>query len=356
LQENNINEGLIFIFDFNTTNPLGLEWALILSKINRNIIYVYSCNHSVTDWAASQITFVNWESFQSSKFATNSSKILFFPWLPPRNQILRLIKVLSQLKKNKILWLDHNPLHSRSNRGILIWLLRKIKTKNIRRVVHRGVKDNYFSKNTLDILHPIFFNYSRNFYLPKKVSKLTPNVLYFGRICKQKGAEYLPYFLSKLDEFLTLRNYRLKFSIVGAVDQKERWILDSICTLKLQFIELEIIVDEKNVDEKYLMKKLICSDLIFAPYIQLTESGTAALAISKFKPVFFVGEYAPFSLQLEEVRNFVIVAKKNEEIYSIFFESLTRSYRKLSDETIEILQAQYNLSFYQALDKAGFNC
>lgn len=356
MQENNIKEGLIFIFDFNTTNPLGLEWALILSKINRNIIYVYSCNRSMIDFAAIQINSVNWESFQSARFANNSSKILFLPWLPPRNQILRLVKVLFQLKKIKILWLDHNPIYSRSNRGILIWLLRKIKTINIRRVVHRGVKDDYFSKNTLDILHPIFFNYSSTFNLPDRVSKFTPNVLYFGRICKQKGAEYLPYFLSKLNEFLMLRNYRINFSIVGTVDQKELWILDSINTLKLQFIELEIIADDKNVNEKYLMEKLNCCNLIFAPYIQLTESGTAALAISQFKPVFFVGEYAPFSLQLEEVRNFVIVAKKNDEIYSIFFESLMKSYQKLSDEAIESLQARYILSFDQALDKAGFDC
>ena len=356
MQENNIKEGLIFIFDFNTTNPLGLEWALILSKVNKNIIYVYSCNRLNTDWAASQITSVNWKSFQSAKFANNSGKILFLPWLPPRNQILRMVKVLFQLKKIKILWLDHNPIYSRSNRGILIWFLRKIKTVNIRRVVHRGVKDNYFSKNTLDILHPIFFNYSSNFNLPDRVSKLTPNVLYFGRICKQKGAEYLPYFLSKLDEFLMVRNYRIKFSIVGTVDQKGRWILDLISTLKLLFIELEIIADEKNVNEKHLMEKLNYCDLIFAPYTQLTESGTAALAISQFKPVFFVGRYAPFSLQLEEVRNFVIVAKNNDEIYSIFFESLMRSYQKLSGETIQSLQARYILSFEQALDKAGFDC
>ena len=356
LQEKILGKRSIFIFDFNNTNPLGVEWALILSKTNNYITYVYKSNDSIETKRIDQVRSIAWESFRSRDFIKFSRKIVFLPWLPSRNQIPRLMMVLLRLRGVKVLWIDHNPIISRSTPGIIVWLLRKLKIKSVRRVVHRGVKDDFFSKSTLDVLHPVFFNYTETLKLPSKEINSVPNVLYFGRICKQKGADYLPEFLSKLDDYLVLKSERIKFSVVGTIDYKEPWILESISKLKLKSIELEIKASKQNVPEKYLIKKIHEADLVFAPYAHLTESGTASLAISQFIPVFFVGESAPFSLRLDVFRGFVVVAAKNSDINSIFYHTLIRTYQKLPYETVIHLEAQYILAFDQIMDKIDPNC
>jgi hypothetical protein len=161
---------------------------------------------------------------------------------------------------------------------------------------------------------------------------------------------------SKLDDYLVLKSERIKFSVVGTIDYKEPWILESISKLKLKSIELEIKASKQNVPEKYLIKKIHEADLVFAPYAHLTESGTASLAISQFIPVFFVGESAPFSLRLDVFRGFVVVAAKNSDINSIFYHTLIRTYQKLPYETVIHLEAQYILAFDQIMDKIDPNC
>jgi glycosyltransferase involved in cell wall biosynthesis len=340
----------LFILDFNTTNPIGFEWACLLTKSGRDIEYVHKNKLAIPAFSPFKLKETKWNDFSSKHISKNSKNIVFLPWLPPRKEFFKFSKTMYHLRVHRILWLDHNPTIERSVSGVALQFLRKTKNKKFIRIVHESVKD-LFERSKINILpHPIFFNYISDRILNKVNVNKVPSILYFGRICRQKGADLLPEILSNLDNFLNLEKIKLEFTIIGQIDSLEPELFNALKDLNLNSIALKLKVSSSLIPEQELLNELIQCDLVFAPYRDITESGTASLALALSKPVFFVSSSIPNSLNNPGIRELVSRCDLNSNFIPDLVKAVTRKNKELDKNLIADLQSQYISSFTRLLD------
>jgi glycosyltransferase involved in cell wall biosynthesis len=340
----------LFILDFNNTNPIGFEWACLLTKSGRDIEYVYKNKSVMPTYNAFKLKEIMWKNFSSKHLFKHSKNIIFLPWMPPRKEFFRLLLTVYQLRAHNILWLDHNPISQRAKNGIVLKFLRKTKNKKFIRIVHGGVKDKFRNNNTYVLPHPIFFNYVSTRILNKTNVNTIPSILYFGRICRQKGADLLPDILSNLDNFLNLKKTKIKFTVIGQIDALEPELFNVLKDLNLNSIDFRLKVNSTLIPEQELLNELIQCDLVFAPYRSITESGTASLALALSKPVFFVSSSIPTSLDHPSTRELVARFDPDSNFITDLVEAVTKKNKKLDKNLIADFESQYISSFDRVLD------
>jgi glycosyltransferase involved in cell wall biosynthesis len=340
----------LFILDFNTTNPIGFEWACLLTKSGRDIEYVYKNKSAITANSPPKLRETKWNDFSSKYIFKNSKNIIFLPWLPPRKEFFKLLKTVYQLRAQSILWLDHNPTTYRFASGVVLQFLRKTENKKFIRIVHESVKDLFESSKISILPHPIFFNYASDRILNKVNINKVSNILYFGRICRQKGADLLPEILSNLDNFLYLEKIKLEFTVIGQIDSLQPELLNALKDLNLNSIDLKLKVSSTQIPEQELLNELNRCDLVFAPYRNITESGTASLALALSKPVFFVSSSIPSSLDHPSIRELVSRFDLNSNFIPDLVKAVTRKNKELDKNLIADFQSQYVSSFNKLLD------
>ncbi len=303
--QNNLPKFLLF--DFNPINPLGFEWAHILSKSNNLLTYIY--NDDFDQIRPTQtLSQIPWSSFRTKHI--NQEIILFLPWFPRRIYFIKLIFFWLLNRFPRIIWIDHNFGQTRDNSGLVLFFLRKFKSKRFIRTIHSSYSGNL---SLGGLLHPIFFNYVEYLkpLLNKNFDLRSAQIILFGRINSQKGIDMIPEITERLAESMRSINKVIKIIIVGTSRMYLDPILAEIDALDCPFVVVERKISSSPISELDLAAQIYESNLVIAPYRELTASATVSLAIAFDKPVILMGETYPDGIDSAKIKEFIFLAQNS---------------------------------------------
>lgn len=350
----------VWVWDPNPFNPYGLEVARVIAASGASVTHVtrrgsllrsesvrsvallplpaagqHTLRHKV-EYALGLAAFAIAVSF--------ARPTLVVPWVSSSIEA-RVMRFLQLLRVPTIV-VVHNPIPARDDVGSsLIASIRRAATVV---VVHSEVFRDAFDRPVLVVSHPAYFAWrdsmerSRGGHSP--FSEGPSLAMYFGSIRADKGFEHLP----AIDGLLHDRGMRLGICI-GRASKWQKDVLEACLH--------SVIVGgtDEYVSDGDLYEGLISSDVMIAPYRDVTVSGSMILALSVGRPV------ASFPIrsmpELDEV-NFTADTESLVELVdravAIARSSDSRSdARELSARMDEASVAGWSLAISEALHMVG---
>lgn len=302
----------ILIIDFGSYSPYGHELAhlFINSQFDFDICYwrpYYSC----PPLKHKEIPFDH-----LSKYAAGIQRIVL-PYLPPKEAIPKIFSLWAKLGFPYVLWIDHNPRTGREKSGVLLRVLRNVKTSRILKLEHGNSQNPTADK----IIHPVFSSLLTDNVREDEVKRVVPvfTACLIGRIDDQKGLNRLDSIIEHLTPVLRALGYSLKLQVVGnAVKPLE--VADFLDSLRTRHnIDLVHSLYGKACPTKELIDTLASSNLLLAPYQSMTASGTIALALATSIPTLVIGGNRKSPIGFENFENSSIYHIRNESDTTALF-------------------------------------
>lgn len=300
-----------------------------IRNVYRNIKILYKINKIISDYKPSVI------HFQSD--ATWFSILLRF--LYKNYKIVHTIHDVTAHSGEKKWWIEitENDLRKHSDRFIVHG--KSLKKELLQR--HKWIK----SKQVYVIPHGPLSTYTQK--NPKTYDEKKNRILFFGRIHKYKGLEYLV----KAEPKISQKVKKLKIIIAGHGPELER------CKRKIVNIEHFEIID-KYINDNEIPKLFQESSVVVLPYTDASQSGIIPIAYEYKKPVIVTNVGSIPEVVDHEKTGLIVEPKNTRELACAIIELLLNkkkrnqmginahqklmtelNWEKIADDTIKVYES-----------------